>query len=437
MPLRLPRAPLAAAVLAGVGLVLAIDLGRGSEYWDYSEGVYVLTGHLVLRGGDLYGSIVGAQPPGVYLAGAGLLAIHDGLLWVRAAVGLVQLATGGLAAVLAWRLTGSRLALLAAPLALVTPWALHEHGGLTPEPFGALLVTAAAVAAASDRPVPAGVLGGVAVAFKLPFALPAVLVLLASRAPRRALTACAATAALLGVAALAVFGSGLWHDAVVAQLHSGRLGLHGLLGTWAQAAWSVGGLVLAAAAGLLLRARVRDAAALRVAVALAAGWLLTVLTNYKRGTGLNILVPVETGLLPLAVAGLAWTWQARRLRLLAAGGLAFALAQSAALLAAPERTVAPFLYPTSERGSWGRVADGREVAAAARAARACPAGVPYGGPPLIAFVAGRPMPAGQPDGFLPRISPTLKDVGALIAATSMTCPQGVDAFLGPAAPEQP
>jgi len=428
----LPRNALAGAVVVGAALVLAINLGRGREYWEYSEGVYVLTSRLLLHGGDLYGTIVGAQPPGVYLTGGGLLAVHDGLLWVRAVVGAVQLAAGILAATLAWRLTASRVALAAVPLALVLPWSLREHGALTPEPFGAVLLLGAALLAVRRRPVAAGVLAGVAVLFKLPFVLPAAAVLLAAPRPRTAVAAGAGTAAVLMALSLTVFGDGLWHDAVVAQLHSGRLGLHALAGLWAQAAWSLGGLLVAAAVGVALRRQAREAIALRVAAALAAGWLLTILTNAKHGTSLNILLPVETALLPLALAGAAWSRAAGRRGAvaLATAGVAFALLQSVTLLATPGAPSLPFLYPGSQHGSWARVASATTVDRAVDAARACPTGVPYGGPPLVAFLADRPMPGGQPDGFLPTISPTLRDVAARIAATPRVCPAGGGALPG-------
>ena len=45
-------------------------------------------------GGDLYGHIVVAQPPWQFLFGAGALAIHDSLTFLRLAVGIAQLGAG-------------------------------------------------------------------------------------------------------------------------------------------------------------------------------------------------------------------------------------------------------------------------------------------------------------------------------------------------------
>lgn len=66
-------------LLLGVATLLAVHLLLLHTYWNYSEGVYALTAQQMLHGGDLYGRIVGAQPPGVFLVGVGLLAIHDSL----------------------------------------------------------------------------------------------------------------------------------------------------------------------------------------------------------------------------------------------------------------------------------------------------------------------------------------------------------------------
>ena len=46
------------------------------------------------------------------------------------------------------------------------------------------------------------------------------------------------------------------------------------------------------------------------------------------------------------------------------------------------------------------MADRGDVDAAVAAARACPAGRPYSGLPLIAFIAHRPMPGNQPDSYI-------------------------------------
>jgi hypothetical protein len=88
----------------------------------------------MLHGSALYSSFAGAQPPGVFLGGVALLAVHDGLEWLRFAVACFQLGAGVIAGAIVLRVTGSLVgALLTPALVLLTPWAVHEHGALTPE----------------------------------------------------------------------------------------------------------------------------------------------------------------------------------------------------------------------------------------------------------------------------------------------------------------
>ena len=131
---------------------------HGLSYWNYSEGVYALTTRLFLHGGDLYGTVVAAQLPPIFVAGAGILAVHDGITWLRLVLGALQLGAGLLGAVAVWRMTRSTVgAALTAPLALLTPWAIHEHGALTPEMFLAPLLLGGVLLA--DRPGKAPVVG--------------------------------------------------------------------------------------------------------------------------------------------------------------------------------------------------------------------------------------------------------------------------------------
>src|SRR6478735_2672519 len=143
----------------------ALERIRGHSDWGPSEGVYVLSAHLLLDGHRLYHDLIASQPPWVYLFGALPLAIHDSLDAVRLACGLLQVLTGLIAAATVMRLTGNRVAaVLAAPLALLTPWATQQHGLLLPEQLGAPLLLGAALLAARERTAPwAGVLAGVAV----------------------------------------------------------------------------------------------------------------------------------------------------------------------------------------------------------------------------------------------------------------------------------
>ncbi|MFL5862179.1 MAG: hypothetical protein ACJ780_15595, partial [Solirubrobacteraceae bacterium] len=400
-------------------------------YWDFSEGVYALTAHQLLHGGDLYGQIVGAQPPAVFVAGAALLAIHNSVEWLRFGVACLQLGAGLIAARIVYRVSGSAIATpLTAAAMLLTPWAVHEHGALTPELVALPVMLGAALLAADDgRSAWAGALCGLLVLIKLPLAIPAiVLVAVAADRRRAALTAMAVVAGGLA-ACWIVGGEGFWRDVVVAQLHSGSRTLGSLKGFWAQAGWNLLGLLVCATGAVMLRARACDSRLLTISIALAAANLVTFLSNFKQGTGLNITVPVEASLVPLAACGTVFVLRAARDHSRRAAGwaaigcvvaLAFTLAQSVSLFTAPHKPI-PFLRAFSAP-AWGITYTSRQFATAVRGARACPPGEAYGGPPLIALEAGRMLPAAQPDEFLPTHSATLAAVAAQIASAHPVCP---------------
>jgi hypothetical protein len=417
------RNALAVGTLLGAVVLVVLHFHRGIEYWNYSEGVYAYTSRLLLDGDDLYGHVVVAQPPWQFVFGAGTLAIHDALTFLRMVVGLAQLGAGVLAAVAVWRLTENPWATAAAPaLSLLTPWALHEHGALTPELLApAVLLGAALLASRPRTAAAAGALAAVAPFIKWPYALPLIAIVLFSAAPKRAAAGAAIAVAVQALAFTLLFGFGLWDDTVLAQLSSGRRGLDTLKGVWGQALWSSIGLVALAAIAWWRRAAARDAAQLKVLVALAVAMLATLITTTKEGTSLNVLVPIEAALLPLALTGAVMVPK----RPLAIAGVAalfvFTFAASASLLASPD-TRSPFLFPTSERNAWGRTGSDAVVRAEVAKAGACPPGVPYGGPPFLAFLADRPMPDDQPDQFLPSRSTALKDVQARIDAVQPRCP---------------
>lgn len=420
------RNALAAGTLLGALVLVALHLWRGIEYWNYSEGVYALTSRLFLHGQDLYGNMVVAQPPWQFFFGAVALAVDDSLTFLRLAVGLAQLAAGVLAGIAVWRLTENPWATAAAPaLSLLTPWTLREHGALTPELLAPMVLLGAALLASRERWAPAaGALAAVAPFLKWPFALALIAIVAFSAAPRRAALWALAALALQVVVFTAIFGFGLWDDTVIAQMSSGRRGLDILKGVWGQAFWSLIGLVVLAALALRGRSAVRDAPLLKVLVALAVAMLATLITNTKDGTGLNVLVPIEAALLPLALTGVVVV--ARTGRGLAIAGVAvvlgFTFVQSASLVAAPQITRSPFLFPTSEHGAWGRAGSEAQVRHEVATAAACPRGVPYSGPPFLAFLADRAMPDAQPDQFLPSRSTYLKAVAARMSAVQPRCP---------------
>ncbi len=413
-----------AAVATGGAALVAVHFLLLHTYWDYSEGVYALTAHQLLQGGDLYGQIVGAQPPGVFLAGAGLLAIHSSVEWLRFGVGCLQLVAGLVGARMVYRLTENWPATVLTPaLVLLTPWAVHEHGALTPELVAVpVMMGAALLSADRRRGGAAGLLCGLLVLIKLPLAIPAVALVLAGADRRRAAPVAAATLVVGLAGSWALGGEHFWRDVVVAQMHSGSRSLGQLKGFWAQAGWNVLGLLAGAAVAVGLHRQARDRRLLVVAVALAAANIITFLSNFKEGTGLNITVPVEASLVPLAVAGTVFAVRAapRWLPAVCLAGLAFTLAQSASLIAAPHNPV-PFLRAFSAP-AWEISMTGPQFEHVVAAARACPPGEPYGGAPLVALAAGRSLPADQPDQFLPSHSPTLAAVNAQIAAVRNVCP---------------
>src|SRR4051812_1462979 len=228
------RTSIAAGTLLGALVLVALHFWRGIEYWNYSEGVYAYTSRLFLDGGDLYGRVVVAQPPWQFIFGAGTLAIHDSLTFLRLAVGLAQLGAGVLVAVAVWRLTENPWATAAAPaLSLLTPWALREHGALTPELLApAVLLGAALLAARPRTAAAAGALAAVAPFIKWPYALPLIAIVLFSAAPKKAAIGAAIAVAAQALIFTGIFGFGLWDDSVIAQMSSGRRGLGVLKGVW-------------------------------------------------------------------------------------------------------------------------------------------------------------------------------------------------------------
>jgi len=390
--------------LAALTLGIVLEVVRGHADWGPSEGVYALTSRLLLDGGDIYGDLVASQPPWVYLFGAIPLAIFDSLDALRFACGLLQVLTGLLAMEAVWRLTADRrAAILAAPLVVVTPWAVHQHGLLLPEQLGAPLLLGAALLASRPQTARwAGILAGVAVFAKLPFLLPAAALVLAS--PARATAARWAAGALAAQAFLftVLFGTGFWRQIVQAQLQSGD-SLELQIGAWVQAGWNLAPLLVLAAVALMLRANAREPALLATVAAAAAGVLVTTVSIVKPGTGLNVLVPSEPLLATLAVAGVAWALGTPVLRarvaVAATALLLLLLAQSASLLADPSNP-RPFHRPLSSTPGWKAGATRAQMRTLVAAAERCPAGSVYTGPPLVAFIARRRVPADQPDAFI-------------------------------------
>jgi hypothetical protein len=437
-----PRGPLLAGALVGLVASVALTLLRGDALWGSSEGVYALTARQLLDGDDLYGRLVAAQPPLTLLAGVPALLVSDTIGAIHAWMGLLQLAGGCGAAIAVARMTGSRVATALTPVvAVLLPWAVNQHGVYTPELVGLPFLAFGAVAAARRQGAPwAGILLALAVFVKLPFALPALAVALVAADRRRTLGWLVAAGLVQAAAYTLLFGPALWEQTVLAQGQSGLHAWAALPGTVLQSAWTL--LALLAGCALLAAAILRgpgspadpahpadataeDTAQLRVSVALAAGTAVTWLSTLKVGTSLNVLVPIELALLPLAVTGavLAWRGRATLPRPPARAAVvvlsALTLAQSVAVLVPPHDA-----FPWSRPGSgpvYGQTASRDEVEAKVDAVRACPADAPYGGLAYYAFLADRRMPDGQPDTFLTQTAPRLADVRARMRADGPAC----------------
>lgn len=419
----------------GLGLVVAVLVAAGvhvllrATYWDYSEGVYALSAHLMLHGSRLYDGLIGAQPPGVFLYGAASLVLHGGLEWLRAAVAALQVAAGVLAGVTVWRLTRRPVIAILTPAALLlTPWAVREHGALLPELVGLPLLLSMPLV---DAWWALGLLAGALLLIKLSFVLPVAAVLIAERANRRApLLAAAVFLAGLGLATV-LGGVGMWRDVFYAQSQTGIRTPGSLVGYWAQAVWNLAGLLVLVALAIVFRDVARDRPLLVRSFALAAGALLSIATTFKQGTSLNVLVPVEASLVPLAACGVSWGWSQRsagdatvrsaRRWIPAAMSVLAVLwlgAQAASLLVSP-RTPRPFIRPGSG-AAWAAVMTRAEFQRATDAARRCPPRAEYTGPPIIAFAAGRMIAGGQPDQFIVTHARTFRGV-AVAAGSAARC----------------
>ena len=430
---RLPRPPmatadhhslrprdLAAAVGGGIVALVAVHLILRGTYWDYSEGVYALTAHLWLHGHALYRDVVGAQPPGVFVVGAALLALKDALEFLRAGVAGLQLVGGLAASIIVWRLTANRVgAILAAPAVLLTPWAIHEHGALTPELIAVpLLLWAALFSVSTRRAAVTGLLCGLLPLVKVPYILPAIVLLACSADRRRSIRWAAATLAAGVLATALLAGEAAWRDVIYAQTQSGYRPLHVIVGYWAQSGWNLAGLLIAAGLIWRHRALIADRRLLRTTFALAVAMLLTFVANAKQGTALNVTVPVEAALMPLAVCGAvlvarqgARNWEA----LLCAAALLFAAVQSASLLIAPSDP-APFVRVASRFGGLGESMSPSQLRASVARARSCAPRLSFSGPPFIAWVAARHMPANEPDQFIISHAPILAAKRAAVDA---------------------
>jgi hypothetical protein len=367
---------------------------------EYSDGVYAASARLVLDGLEPYRDFAAAQPPGVFYAGAGLLALGDSVSALRGALALVNLATAALVLVVVWRLTGRKAAAwIAGIAALVAPWALREHAQLIPETFGAPLLLGAALAASRPRwSWLAGALGGTAVLFKLPFVLPALAIAAVAASRRAALIALGAMLALGFGAATAGFGSGFWRGAVEAQGQTGLAPVADTARLWSQAAWNLLPFAVPVLMAVQLR-RPEDARLFRTVALAAAAGLALLLGLAKDGSYLNAIVVVEPLLVVLAACGFTWLLDERSSRVLAvaAAMAALGVAQVVSLLVSPDDP-SVFARPGAATAP-GWLLTGAEVEEDL-ARRRCPPGTASSQVPYLAFAADRRMPGNQPDQFI-------------------------------------
>jgi hypothetical protein len=420
---------LAAGAALGALALLVVHVVLRDTFWNTEEGVYALTARLLDSGHSLYRDVAAAQPPLTYLVGAGLLAIHDGLEWLRLAVACLQLGASLMAGQVVWRITGSvTVAAITPAVMMLAPWAVHEHGALTPELVALPLLMGALLAGHGRRTTPlAGVLCGLLPLVKLPEALPALALILTSREPRRVATWAVSVFVAGAIATFAWGGQAVWRDMVLAQTQSGTHSLAVLKGWWGQAAWNLAGPVVGCLVALRLRRFSRDPMQLRGALATAFAAVLMLLSTVKQGTGLNVTVPVEAALLPGALSGLALAvgsrgrvWTGRRgTVVLAAAAIAFPVAQGSSLLVSPTDPQ-PFLRAGSSQVGWAAILTRPQFRRQVRSAQACPAGSFYVGPTLIAFAARRRVPDDQADGFI-TATPALRAVQRQMSAARPVC----------------
>ncbi len=435
---------IAAAACAGVLEMVLLALWQRNGYWDFSDGVYAETAREVLHGVGLYHAVLGAQPPPVYLLGALLLAVHDGLASLRAGLALFDLATAALVGLCVWRLSERRWLALAAGLAApLLPISLHEHAQLTPETLAAPLIMLGAVwCARRERSVAGGAVLALAVACKLAFLLPALAIVLVAASRRRAVAGLASTGALVALATLLAFGTAVWTQAVRAQFELGRASLHYVAGLVAQAGWNECSLVVGAVAAAYLVHRGRrspnpDAvsrggglagsatateALLRTLLAAALAGLALALSLFKHGSYINVFVVAEPPLLVLASYGAVLAWGSRLAAARAAVVLLALLValQSASLLLSPTHAVIarrPFA-----RSGLEEAMSPAAVSRAVALARRCPAASAYSGAPYIAFLADRRMPGDQPDLFMLRNAAAVAAFARRAAADQPRCP---------------
>lgn len=407
-----PSRKLAPWLITGFVIALILHLGcmfaLGLGYRNNSEGVYALTARLLLNGHSLYSNVVAAQPPPLFIFGAGVLAIHDSIFFLRFVFGLLQVIAALIVGVIAWKLTGKRWAILVAVvLSMLGPWSVHEHGFITPEILGIPLILAGTLFAASKRCTPlAGFALGLAAFTKLPFIIFAVFIVFvaANRIKAACWTIATFLLALLGSSLLFGF-TNLWRDIVVAQI---QVGLHPIVGTmqmWGYGLFTLVVPFVGLAMALVWRRRfyAREPALTRTTFAAGFAGLIVGLSTIKKGTGLNVVGPIEATLIAPLTAVVVVLIVNLQARYRDSRGFSKALAATPSFTAIALSGLFVFQGLSVLRDK-PKMSDSQVRGMIARI-NACPQGAPVGLPPYLAFVSNRPVPADQPDGFITRDAP--------------------------------
>jgi hypothetical protein len=134
---------------------------------------------------------------------------------------------------------------------------------------------------------------------------------------------------------------------------------------------------------------------MRTLVAATLAGLLLVLTVFKRGSYINVLVVAEPPLLVLAGAGAVWSARRSRAASIAIGLLGVLLAaQIVSLLVDPANP--PIAKRPGAQSGLAWTAGPATVNRAVERARRCPRALAYSGDPYYAFLSDRRMPGNQP-----------------------------------------
>ncbi|MGH2927485.1 MAG: hypothetical protein ACRDL8_04725, partial [Solirubrobacteraceae bacterium] len=105
---RIPWSVIVWAVAVVVIELVLLAVWQRNAYWEFSDGVYAQSARELVQGLAPYRDFAAAQPPAVYLVGAVLLEVHDGLASLRAGMAVADLVSAVLVCVCVWRLTKVR-----------------------------------------------------------------------------------------------------------------------------------------------------------------------------------------------------------------------------------------------------------------------------------------------------------------------------------------